>query len=614
MSQIFFWSLNIFLIAGAIWLLSKKGFLSYFRGGHWWLTWLAIGVITLMDELTSIFYAPSEAYRTIGRHAIFFIPLTAFFVHYMTTRMVEIAEILDAHGLKGGGVYNFSYLVLGPVISFIAVASIMVAYVLTAAISSVSAVENSSYFFSLSGETKLLFEVAAIWGVAGLNILGIRNNARVTFGIFLVTAVVFVNLIVAGILGFDTTHFSVLGQGFEGSLSRLKDGGFGGGYLFLVAAISSCILAYSGVESVLQTASLVQNWKVIGRAYIFLAATVGIVIPLVAVMVLSHPQIDVARHETDLIIHFATLLNGKNFGVAMAVVASITLLMAINTAFIASSELLERVAHRYGFHWVVRTNRFASLYRIHTANAFFFSLVIIGTQGRQMALAEMYAVGLVASFVISLLSLLIYRYSMGTKEVRAFNVSRLGTLLFFILILSCFVYLSYHKTAGFVLWLSVTLVSLLIGIYGTRKRAPELVAVEKGETPMDIILHLAESSEENINLYFKRPFDAPQDKTYGISLFVTFYSPRQTLPPRKGENHFRVPFKRASIFNNIAAILDLLIYEIPNKNITVHFGWPTSSWFDRLSTGVMVFQFMKFPRLFPKINFRIEKFKSKYRE
>lgn len=614
MSQIFFWIFNGILVVGALWFFSKKGFLSYFRGGHWWLTWLAIGVITLMDELTSIFYAPSEAYRTIGRHAILFIPLTALFIHYMTTRMVEIAEILDAHGLKGGGVYNFSYLVLGPVISFIAVASIMVAYILTAAISAVSAVENAGYFFNPSSETKLILEMAAIWGVAGLNIIGIRNNARVTFGIFLVTAVVFINLIAAGIFGIDAGHISLLTQSVQATTSYLREGGIFGGYFFLIVGISNCILAYSGVESVLQTASLVQNWKIIGRAYIFLAATVGIVIPLVAVMVLSHPQIDVANHETDLMIHFATLLNGKNFGVAMAVVASATLLMAINTAFVASSELLERVAHRYGFHWAIQTNRFASLYRIHVANAVFFSLVIIGTQGRQMALAEMYAVGLVASFVINLLSLLIYRYSMGTKEVRAFSVSRLGTLLFFILMLSCFVYLSYHKTTGFVLWFSVTLVSLLIGIYGTRKRAPELVAVEKGETPMDIILHLAESVEENINLYFKRPFDAPQDKTYGISLFITFYSPRQTLPPRKGENHFRIPFKRASIFNNIAAILDLLVYEIPNKNITVHFGWPTSSWFDRLSTGVMVFQFMKFPRLFPKINFRIEKFKSKYRE
>ena len=55
-------------------------------------------------------------------------------VHYMTTRLVEIAEILEHHGLIGGGVYSISYLVLGPLVSFVAVASIMVDYILTACV------------------------------------------------------------------------------------------------------------------------------------------------------------------------------------------------------------------------------------------------------------------------------------------------------------------------------------------------------------------------------------------------------------------------------------------------------------------------------------------------
>lgn len=454
----------------------------------------------------------------------------------------------------------------------------------------------------------------AIWGVAGLNIVGIRTNSRMIFGIFLITAVVFVNLILLAALNVGPDQVAVIKEGIVESGKHFSFGHPWASYAFLVAVISNCILAYSGVESVLQTASLVQSWKVIGRAYIFLAVTVGIVIPIVAVLVLSFPGINAEQHETDLIIHFATLLNGKKFGLAMGLVATVTLLMAMNTAFVASSELMERVARRYGFFWLTKTNRQASLYRIHVANAIFFSLVIYFTNGQQKTLAEMYAVGLVASFVINLAALIIYRYFRGTKEVRAFNVSRIGTFAFFILILSCFIYLSYHKVAGFLLWGSVVILSLLIGIYGTRKRAPEVKAVEKGETPMDIILHLAESSEEHVNLYFKRPLDVPQEKTYGISLFITFYSPRQPLPPRMGANHFRIPFKRASIFNNIAAILDLFLYEAPHKNITVHFGWPTSSWFDRLSTGVMVFQFMRFPKLFPQVNFRIEKFRDIFRK
>ncbi len=142
--------LNLSLVVLFFLVLRKKNMLAYNHQGRWWLTWLSIAVITLMDELTSVFYAPAEAFRFIGISAILFIAFTSILIHYMSTRLVEIAEILEHHGLIGGGVYSFSYLVLGPLVSFIAVASIMVDYILTACISAVSAVANATSFFQFS--------------------------------------------------------------------------------------------------------------------------------------------------------------------------------------------------------------------------------------------------------------------------------------------------------------------------------------------------------------------------------------------------------------------------------------------------------------------------------
>ena len=82
-----------------------------------------------------------------------------------------------------------------------------------------------------------------------------------------------------------------------------------GNYSSFILHIAFCILAYSGVESVLQTAGLVRSWREIRKAYIFLALTVGIVTPLVAALALSAP-IDFKAHEGDLITHYATLING----------------------------------------------------------------------------------------------------------------------------------------------------------------------------------------------------------------------------------------------------------------------------------------------------------------
>ncbi|TMA39566.1 MAG: hypothetical protein E6J79_02935 [Deltaproteobacteria bacterium] len=119
---VLFW-LNVALLAVFAVILMRPQLLGYAKGGKWYLTWLSIGVITLMDELTSVFYAPAEAHRFIGMKAIFFIAFTSLIMRVLSTRMVEISEILELHGLRGGGVYSFSYFVLGPVASFVAVAS-----------------------------------------------------------------------------------------------------------------------------------------------------------------------------------------------------------------------------------------------------------------------------------------------------------------------------------------------------------------------------------------------------------------------------------------------------------------------------------------------------------
>src|SRR5438093_10776885 len=107
----------------------------------------------------------------------------------LSTRIVEIAQILALHDLRGGGFYSFSYFVLGPVASFVAVASIMVDYILTACISTVSAVINGTAFVELGPGAERLLVLGIIWAIAGLHIIGIRQNALVPVGIFVAAGV-----------------------------------------------------------------------------------------------------------------------------------------------------------------------------------------------------------------------------------------------------------------------------------------------------------------------------------------------------------------------------------------------------------------------------------------
>jgi amino acid transporter len=601
-------SLNISIVVLFIYLLRRRNLLTFSQGGRVWLTFLAVGVITLMDQYSSIFYAPAEAFRFIGLSAIIFIAVTTLLVRFITTRLTEIAEILERHDLIGGGVYSFSYLVLGPMISFVAVASIMVDYILTACISAVSAVANTASFIPLSHASFMIAVLAIIWGVALLNIIGIRDNARFTFMIFIAAVFVILNLVGSGILSLDAIAVSQLGRATREAMKTVTTGSILQNYGNFISSTAFCILAYSGVESVLQTAGFVRSWKEIRKAYWFLALTVGVITPIVAALALSS-QIDFKAHEGDLITHYATMLNGLPFGLAVAAIASFTLTMAVNTAFVASSELMERVAHRYGFHWLIATNKRQSLYRIHLASASFFSIIILLTMGSQAELANMYALGLLASFCINMGSLIIYRYFKGTKEEGVtYYTNRFGTLTLCFILVSCFVFLAIEKPHATMLWASVTGIMLLMGVLVAKKRAPELRQLEKGDSEMEMILFLAESKAKEVHLYFRRLKEAEKSKGYSDNeVYISFYSPRLgDLPSKKAPNHFRFPLTRINLYHRIVAILRVVEYELGDRHIVVHFGWPMSSWLDRISVGVMVFNLMKMPRLFPHFDFDIQ--------
>jgi hypothetical protein len=115
------------------------------------------------------------------------------------------------------------------------------------------------------------------------------------------------------------------------------------------------------------------------------------------------------------------------------------------------------------------------------------------------------------------------------------------------------------------------------------------------------------TDEERIHLYFRRPKEEGQlASDREVKAFVSFYSPRQGIPPRLAENHFRFPFYLQNVFKSICTILDLIRYELPHKKLTVHLGWPMSSWMDRFAIGILVMNMMRLPKQYPGVTFRIE--------
>jgi amino acid transporter len=607
LEHIVYAAVNILLLWLIIKVARKKDFLSFMLNGKWLLTWLAVAIITLMDELTSIYYAPFEAFRFIGLKAIVYIALTSILIRFLSTRMVEIGEILEKNNVRGGGVYSFSYLVLGPNFSFIAIASILVAYILTATISTVSAVENGTYFLGMGNETKYILKFVVIGLITVLNIVGIKENAKFTFMIFVFAAFVLSNLIIGGFVNMNSNSVSILGESFSGFANDFKGHNIFIGYQNLIIGIGSCILAYSGIESVLQTASLVKDWHQIRKAYIFLAVTVGIFTPLIALFALSS-GLELGNHETDLIPTYASRVNGELFGITVGILASITLIMAVNTAMVASAELIEKVAEKYNFRWLISVNKKQSLYKIHILNAIFYCIILFITSGSQAVLAEMYAVGLVASFVMNTGSLLIYRYTKGTKEI-TYHTSRSGTLVLFIVLVSTLIYIMIARPYGTTLWFIITSIVLFLGIRLSRYRAPDIPIRRQTNNVMDVIFRMYEIEGNEIHIYFRRPLEEDPMMKAKDSIFVSFYAPRIETPNENFVNQFWIAIERdQNLYQMITAVIKTIEYEMSalDKEIHFHFGWPLSSWMDRLSIGVMIHNFIKLPRIFPEFRFHMD--------
>jgi hypothetical protein len=162
---------------------------------------------------------------------------------------------------------------------------------------------------------------------------------------------------------------------------------------------------------------------------------------------------------------------------------------------------------------------------------------------------------------------------------------------------------------GTTLWFIITSVVLFLGIRISRYRAPDISVRRKTNNVMDIVFKIAEIEEKEVNIFFRRPLEEELIIKKGNSIFISFYSPRVEIPYSNGNNQFWIAIeRRLGLIEMITAVLKTIQYEIPSseKDIHLHFGWPLSSWIDRMSIGIMIHNIIKLPRKFPNFYFHMD--------
>jgi amino acid transporter len=580
----------------------KKDLLISYSGGRQWLTWLSISLIAFIIESSSVFYAPAEVFQRIGYHSYFFILLAFLFYHYLTSRFVEISEIMETNNIKDGGVYAFVDFIAGPNLSFLIVASLLVTYMLTASISAVSAMENNNLLFQIDGLYKVLIPLILIWFITLVNILGIKLLPRIVFIIFLSFLFLLLNMVLLGIISMDKMEF--LFENFSFSITNFVEKDIVTTFGFIFFGLSMMAIAFNGLESVLSNFRFVRNWKEIGKSYIFLFF-IGFLIPILFWSLLPQNYI-IARTSGNMIPFYFMKIGGKIFGSIIGILAAAVLIIVINYSFNSFNDLLEKVAKKFNFSWFLKSNYHKSYFRIHLISGVSCSLIIILANANQFYLSELLALAILSNLTIIMTCLMVYRYFRGTEQISLFNTSRFGTAIFFVVLIGCMMYLILDKIIVSGIWILFVSLLFIIGSKFVKKHPADLKARKKYDNPMELIFYLSEIKGDVCNVFFVRAKDKLILSKTNDSVFINFYYLNEDLLPKIAPNHFRFQVIGPRLFSNILAIIELIKYEIPNIKLKIHFGWPLSSWLDRISIGVMLFSIMKLPKDYPNDEFVIE--------
>ncbi len=363
--------------------------------------------VVFADIGTSIYYVPGILYGPFRNRSALFVLMTLFVFVLLCIKYAEVTWRYP----EGGGVVNVASQALHPFAGLLGGLFILVDYYLTAALSALSGAFYLSVVAPWLTPWAIHATVAALLALGVLNFLGIKESARTTavFVIFAAAgqfAVVIATAIYLGPAGIIHS-FSQVTTG-----PRLTP-------IVLLTGYGAAFLAFSGLESIAQLAPamrLPRRWTAY-RAMGAVVLTMAITSPLLTLWstTLLNPSSDPNQFISLLGAHVA----GRYVGDVVAVSGSLLLVFASNTAIIGAYHVFIALT-RMGFlpralekrnHWR-RTPHWAI-----TAAIVLPLIIVVATKGSVILLGDLYAFGLLGTFVLTCLSLDLVRW----REYKSWN-------------------------------------------------------------------------------------------------------------------------------------------------------------------------------------------------
>ena len=445
--------------------------------------------VVFADIGTSVYYVPGILYGPFRSRAALFVLMTLFVFVLLCVKYAEVTWRYP----EGGGVVNVSSQALHPFAGLLGGLMILVDYFLTAALSALSGVLYLAVLLPFLKGVALQASVGALIALCILNLLGIKESARATAIVACLAgggqlAVVLATALFLGPAG--VVHsFSAITSG-----TPLTP-------ILLLTGYGAAFLAFSGLESVAQLAPAMREprKKVAFRAMTAVVLTMAITSPLLTLW--STTLLDPHADPNQFISLLGARVAGHLVGDYVAISGSLLLVFASNTAIIGAYHVFIALA-RMGFlpRALERRNKWRVTPHWSILVAVAMPVVItIGAQAQVNLLGDLYAFGLLGTFVLTCISLDVVRWrERPAWTAGAAAIFVIGILTTILVVTAWLVNLIYKpdatKFGG-----GLTVVGLVIGLmtyryYRSRRpsvfpvpfrpqRAAESIATALGKRP-----------------------------------------------------------------------------------------------------------------------------------
>ncbi len=353
--------------------------------------WFLVWAVVFCDIGTSVYYVPGLLYGTTGDRAGFFVLSTMVAFLLLCVKEVEVTRRFPG----GGGVVSLAERAFSPAFGALGGQLIMVDFFLTVAISAASGVYYIDSIAHLGGV--LLPTIGCLTVLCGLNIVGVKESAVVSMVLAILALVV--NLVVVGTCLWQAPP-EVLWR-IPQEFAKLPDLSA----WQLLAGYSGAWLAFSGLEAMSQLAPAMRDLGPTPRkGMIAVAVSVILTAPALTFLSTASLSVEVKDHESERFIsELAGLWGGLGLKTAVVLSASSLLLFAANTAIIGNYHVMMALIRGRFLppSLGALSRRYQTPWRAIVLCTFVPAAVLVAVDADMVLLGELYAFGLLGSFVLS---------------------------------------------------------------------------------------------------------------------------------------------------------------------------------------------------------------------